>query len=50
MSCSKLNEVTLRTTIEMICVVIFGCRVACQCSMHEVNRLFLERILRARVS
>lgn len=40
----KLNEVTLRTTIEMICGVIFGHHVACQRSLHTMTRLFLDRI------
>lgn len=40
----KLNDTTLRTTIEMICGVIFGTTIACQRSMHPMTRLFLERL------
>lgn len=40
----KLNDVTLRTTIEMICSIIFGAHIACQRSMHPMTQLFLERI------
>lgn len=41
----KLNEVTLRATVEMICGVVFGVQIPCQLSMHPMVRLFLDRIL-----
>jgi cytochrome P450 len=40
----KLNETTLRATVEMICGVVFGADIACQRTMHPMTRLFLERI------
>lgn len=40
----KLNETTLRATVEMICGVVFGTDIACQRTMHPMTRLFLERI------
>jgi sterigmatocystin biosynthesis cytochrome P450 monooxygenase len=40
----RLNDITLRATIEMICGVVFGTEIACQRTMHPMTRLFLERI------
>ncbi|POS78115.1 cytochrome P450 4V3 [Diaporthe helianthi] len=40
----KLNDTTLRATVEMICGVIFGTAIDCQRTMHPMTRLFLERI------
>ncbi|KAG8158002.1 hypothetical protein KVR01_012274 [Diaporthe batatas] len=40
----RLNDTTLRATVEMICGVIFGTDIACQTTMHPMTRLFLERI------